>query len=340
MAAVVLSLCACDQTSVRNCRLEPGSNANTWSLSYKFDQMNYCPLPLRVAGEMKDAGGVITDNGSRDFFMASLEMKNYYGTSQEWRSDIFQTVGTNVYTAHPVLRYPAGTGIGAGNYPTDPPQAQTEDRGYFRAHRTSDHTTWEQGATGTLYVLYHKSTASVSIGGEDLPVRYTSQTWTAAGANGTAPYSYKWYRNGTVVSNSSSYSTTVDTSDFGLRAEIVDAHGATAYRDIWIDVDGIRGTITGPDIAYYSSGGATWYASGRGGAYPYVFDWYVIDPDRNETRWVGRGPSWTGYPAEGSPTLHVKVTNGTPEHHDVEKPVTGIGNGECSPVPPALICDG
>jgi hypothetical protein len=173
-----------------------------------------------------------------------------------------------------------------------------------------------------------------------LPLRNTAASWTCTGSGGAAPYTYRWYRNGQLVSQTSSYATTVDTADFGLRAEATDANGVVGYLDMLVDVDGIRGTISGPNIVYYSQGGGTWTASGRGGANSYVFDWYTWDDMSTTWQWVGSGSSWTGYPGEGNTEVLLKTTNGTPEHNDIARPVTGIGNESCAPVPPAVTCEG
>lgn len=95
--------------------------------------------------------------------------------------------------------------------------------------------------------------------------------------------------------------------------------------------------MTGPSTIYYSEGGGTWTASGRGGYEPYTFDWFIEDSVGN-SEYVGSGASWSGYPGEGVRRVRAKPTDSRGARHDSSMEVVGIGNDQCQPEPPALEC--
>jgi Subtilase family len=66
---------------------------------------------------------------------------------------------------------------------------------------------------------------SVSIWGPSNPPAYTNQTWSAAVSNGTAPYSYTWYRDGIFAGNGASYSEDVYDLPFQLQVIVTDGTG-------------------------------------------------------------------------------------------------------------------
>jgi hypothetical protein len=69
---------------------------------------------------------------------------------------------------------------------------------------------------------------SVSIWGPSNPPAYTTnQTWSAAVSNGTAPYSYTWYRDGIFAGNGASYSEDVYDLPFQLQVIVTDGTGAS-----------------------------------------------------------------------------------------------------------------
>jgi hypothetical protein len=68
---------------------------------------------------------------------------------------------------------------------------------------------------------------AVTIAGNSSPLAYTYETWYATAANGTAPYSYVWYRGTSLVGTGNTYNGYVD-SAFQLRVTVTDAAGATA----------------------------------------------------------------------------------------------------------------
>jgi hypothetical protein len=75
---------------------------------------------------------------------------------------------------------------------------------------------------------------SVSISGNSYPQAYTYETWYAAAANGTPPYSYAWYRDGYFVGTDATYSDYVYESAFQLQVTVTDAAGATATNWLWV----------------------------------------------------------------------------------------------------------
>jgi Subtilase family len=70
---------------------------------------------------------------------------------------------------------------------------------------------------------------SVSIWGSNNPPVNTIQTWTAAVADGTGPYSYTWFRDGAFVGSGDSYTEDIyDTTPFQLQVTVTDAVGGSA----------------------------------------------------------------------------------------------------------------
>lgn len=75
---------------------------------------------------------------------------------------------------------------------------------------------------------------SVSISGNSYPQPYTYETWYAAAANGTGPYSYTWHRDGYFVGTDATYSDYVYDTAFQLQVTVTDAAGATATNWLWV----------------------------------------------------------------------------------------------------------
>lgn len=170
------------------------------------------------------------------------------------------------------------------------------------------------------------------IDGPDLPLGNTSQSWLASSQSGGRPHQFDWYRDGVWVGSGGKYTSSVGATDFELRVSTSDALGRTATNVMQVDVDGVRASISGPTMVYYSEGGGTWTASGRGGYEPYSFDWFV-DGAR-----VGSGASWSGYPGENYHTLRVDMRDSRGATHSTSIDVNGIGNDTCQPVPPQVTC--
>ena len=337
-----LSVVACEQSSIRDCPLDPGSTANQFQLDYELIAPHECPVPIFAKAERKRAAGVVYDDGQQNFEFEGLSVKNSQNVEVQNSLRPFQLIGGR-RQAQPDVNYPAATGViglSDGTALPDPVPSTATDYGLFRAYYTSNPFDG-YGVTGTLTITYEKGYLAMSTVGTEIPRQNTAQSWTATGSGGTTPYSYKWYREGQLVSQSSSYSTTVGTTDFGLRVEAIDAQMKYGRKDMWIDVDGIRASLSGPSTVYLSQGGGTWSATAQGGASAYTYKWYVYESNGANRRFVGSGSSWTGYPGEGRNYVQVIVSNAAGASHLTEKFVTGIGdpNGGCVPEPPAVTCD-
>lgn len=76
--------------------------------------------------------------------------------------------------------------------------------------------------------INYKRPLSVSISGSSNPPAYTYQTWSAAAASGTGPYSYSWYRDGSFVQSGTTYGEDVYDTPFLLQVTVTDAAGASA----------------------------------------------------------------------------------------------------------------
>lgn len=80
------------------------------------------------------------------------------------------------------------------------------------------------------YAAINYKPLAVSIWGTNTPPINTTQTWTAAVADGTGPYSYTWYRNGVLTPTTGpEYTEDIyDTTTFQLQVIVTDATGASA----------------------------------------------------------------------------------------------------------------
>jgi hypothetical protein len=76
----------------------------------------------------------------------------------------------------------------------------------------------------------------VNLWGSSNPPVNTTQTWYAAGANGTGPYSYTWFRDGVYAGTGETYVEDVYdiTPPFQLQVTVTDAVGATATSSILV----------------------------------------------------------------------------------------------------------
>ncbi|HEX6370358.1 MAG TPA: S8 family serine peptidase [Longimicrobium sp.] len=80
---------------------------------------------------------------------------------------------------------------------------------------------------------------SASISGPLYVGAYEYGTWSAVAMNGTAPYTYAWYRDGAYVGSGATYSDYSYGNDFQLQVYVTDAAGATA--GAWLYVTGNAG---------------------------------------------------------------------------------------------------
>jgi hypothetical protein len=333
LAAGVLT--ACGEPSVRGCSVTQ-TNGSFDNLQVQMVLPSDCPVDLSAIGQVKYTGAEIIDpDGSMTDELTTV--RNAAGQAvmispAKYSDDYLDgwSVSTEVY-------YPAATAFNS-NWPS---------YGQQLSGSADDYGEFDSGdylgtlASATVQITYKRSSAVASISGPDLPLSNTSATWSASASGGTTPYSYAWYRNGQLVSNSTSYSAPTGASEFGLRLEVTDQTLSVAAKDYWVDVDGVRVGIAGPSTVYSSEGGGTWTATGRGGYTPYSFHWYWVG-DNGTSVDLGTGASYTGYPAQGSGALTVTMTDAHGRTNEQSMQVLGIGDpyqsGGCQPTPPAFTC--
>jgi hypothetical protein len=330
-------LSACGEPTVRGCPVEDASDG-LHNLQTQMVLPSDCPVSLSRIGEVKYTGARVLDpnhymNDGRTTVTNSaneLEMR----VDAKYQEDVFD--GWSIIME---AYYPAATGF-YSNWPNYGEQlsGSADDYGLFQSGPYSGW--WE--AYARVQITYKRSAALASVSGPDVPLSNTSGTWTAGASGGTAPYTYAWYRNGQLVSNGSSYSASTGSAEFGLRLEVTDQTWSVATKDFWVDVDGIRASLSGPRIVYSSEGGGTWTVTGRGGYTPYVYNWSWEGADGTTVN-LGSGASYSGYPAEGDGVLYVTMTDAHGRTNSQSISVLGIGNpyeqGGCEPVPPAFTCD-
>jgi len=330
-------LIACGEPTVRGCAVTE-TNGSLNSLQTQMILPSDCPVSLSHIGEVKFTGAKVLDP-NQHMRAGQAKVWNSAGNIQmiapaEYQEDVFS--GWSVIME---AYYPAATAFNSywPNY-GEQLSGSANDYGQFSSGPSAGW--WE--ASATVQITYKRSAAVASISGPDVPLSNTSGTWTGGASGGSAPYSYAWYRNGQLVSNSSTYSAPTGTSEFGLRLEVTDQTWSIATRDYWVDEDGVRATLSGPRTAYSSQGGATWTATGRGGYTPYRFHWYWEAAD-GSTIDLGEGSTYSGYPGEGDGMLYVTMTDAHGRTSGQYLNVLGIGNpyesGGCEPVPPAFTCD-
>lgn len=74
--------------------------------------------------------------------------------------------------------------------------------------------------------------ARIASGRSSAPIN-TTQTWTASAANGAAPYTYTWLRDGVVVGTGATYTGLVNGS-FQLEVQVADLYNSTATTSMWV----------------------------------------------------------------------------------------------------------
>jgi hypothetical protein len=171
-----------------------------------------------------------------------------------------------------------------------------------------------------------------SLAGDELPLSNSSRTYLTDSRGAGTPHEYQWYRNGAWIGSGTSVVVNTGSGDFTLRVDARDQYGRVSSSSKAVDVDGVRAAISGPSLVYASSGGGEWTVSGRGGYEPYTFQWYLDGYP------AGESPAFGGYTGEGGHTLRVDMRDSRGGTHSTSFSVTGIGNEQCEPVPPAIAC--
>jgi subtilisin family serine protease len=65
---------------------------------------------------------------------------------------------------------------------------------------------------------------------------YKSCTWYAQGSGGAPPYQYQWYRDGSPVGTSASYTANSGGSDFNVSVKVTDSVGVFQFRSLDVTV--------------------------------------------------------------------------------------------------------
>lgn len=339
LGALIAVVSACGGApTIRDCALDEVISDNGHNLSYSAVMPSDCPVPLGAIGEQKFIGANIIDSGDDDYSLATTIVRNSAGVEKGSDLVAFILTPSGSKRAQPRADYPAATGYsGSIENGVNLPDA-ARDRGTFTAILNNLQT----GAAGRVTVNYVGTNVMATISGPDVPLSGASATWTGSGSGGSGPYSYAWYRNGSLVSTASSYGVSnVGSSEFGLRLQVTDQTASTRWTDYWVDVDGVRATVGGPTLVYYSEGNATWTATIRGGYSSYAVNWYW--DNGSGPSYAGSGTSLTSYPpSAGSWSLYATVTDsqGTATTStSLYFMAIGDGNGGCTPIPPQITCD-
>jgi hypothetical protein len=317
--ATSLMLAACGDAM--NCKVTEAPSSNPYQLDWAGYIPAHCPIPLGQAFEKKTVGADVFDYGTQEFFFIEVLVRNLdgqipAGNGFGGRAKIVEPFFGDM--AAPRLNYEAATAGGI-------------DYGHFAVGR-QDYTRFPDDPKATLRIEYTNSNLMTSIQGTTVPQSTTTQMWTAGVSGGASPYTYAWYRDGTLVSTGSTYTGAVGTTNFGLKVHVTDHAQSTRVAELRTQVDGVLTSVSGPTLVYSSQGGGTWTASGEGGYPPYTFDWYVDGVHR------GNGSSWSGYPGEGEKELWVDMRDTRGATTRANTYVQGIGNETCEPVPPAVAC--
>lgn len=301
VAGVLFSAAACDAPDTKNCPLERYQGSDSYLLEYELVIPSDCPVPISAAGETKRAGAQVFDYGYSDFRFAEVYVANSDRRFLVSRVFRFINGGDGTYmVARPSTEYPAATGGYGGGLD------RAYDYGQFWVTNSPNGHAGSE-PFGEIRIKYRQSALAARLDGPEIPTGNSVGTWKAAVQSGVRPYRYLWYRDGVQVSSDSIYSANVGTNSFSLRAEVVDATMSTTVAVLMVDVDGIRVTVDGPDLAYTSEGSQTWSAVPVGGYGPYTFSWYL------DGQHAGTGSSYAAALPAGSHRLRVEVadTRGT-----------------------------
>jgi len=116
---------------------------------------------------------------------------------------------------------------------------------------------------------------TVSWEGTGLADPNTQGAWEARGQYGTTPYTFRWYRDGTLVATGSTYAANVGTTAFRLRIDGTDALGANASSTRWVtitDPNALTVSLTGPSMmGPYDV--CSFTATAAYGVAPYTYSW-------------------------------------------------------------------
>lgn len=138
-----------------------------------------------------------------------------------------------------------------------------------------------------------------------------SQTFTSTVSGGTLPYSYQWYKNGSVISGATSSSYSFSSSSVGtflISAKVTDNVGITASSSVTtVIVSNVLGVTISPASSTLDLGQSETFTSAVGGGVsPYTYQWYENGVPEGTTS------SWTFTPSSaGSYSIYLNVTDNT-----------------------------
>jgi hypothetical protein len=327
---VLASACDGDGLGYHGCQvISQGNNWSTYGARLEHDDRRQCPIPIEYPGEVVYSGGDVIDDGAADLGYGELTVRNSAGRLAGPGTDVraFQTdpyYGDRYVSLFSSYRAATGT-----NLFSDYDQMEFQ---VFTLARTAASYLWLKHT----YQAYQPGTVLASrVSGTQIPASNQNVTYEAGSRGGTAPYTYRWYRNDAYIGTGLSYTTNAGTTDFTVKMVVTDGVSSTASTTLRIDVDGIRASVSGPGLVYLSQGDGEWTASATAGTGSYTYEWYV------DNEWVGSGPVWSGYPGQGPHVLRVDVTDSAGAQHYATTEVQGIGdpNEACQPVPPQVVCN-
>lgn len=276
----------------------------------------FCPIGILNPGE-RVVGEVALIDRTQQYRYLRVDIDDSFGRTEFEDEQTVQIInGEHAFSM--IVDYAAATGRNqVGDYDV---LSMDVYRGDFVSYMELELTTAQDNGLAARF------------SGSAIPLANSSQTWHVGSHSGGRPHQFEWYRDGQWVASGGKYTGPTGTTDFQLRVNTRDALGRTATSTMWVDVDGVRASISGPTLVYASQGGGDWTVTGQGGYEPYSFDWYL------DGNYVTSGPSFGGYTGEGTHMLRVDMRDSRGATHSADFHVEGIGNNTCEPVPPAVTC--
>lgn len=247
----VIATATCSQPQIRDCDIDEITSDAL--LEYTAVIPSNCPVPLGAIGEQKDIGANVIDNNldfATNYREVKLVVRNSSDQVKGANTSLFKFFNGFGRRAQPKVTFAAATGFSGTITNGQLLPASAKDKGKFEAFKQNS----SLGSAARLHVSYIGSVLTAGISGPDVPLANENATWYGSAVGGTSPYTFQWYRNGSLVHTGSAYSANVGTAEFGLRLVVTDQTQSSRWTDYWVDVDGVRATVSGPTLIYYSGG--------------------------------------------------------------------------------------